>query len=114
MSTKSQASYWFQCLVNRNGICTTRQGTIHADYPYQAMTRVRTMAEEEWGVPLMEVCIYTITKEGEVGTQVLKSGADGGTSHYRTHTCDYPEPWKFGTYKSEERFPTNSLEDSNG
>lgn len=103
--TSRGKAYWFQALINRNGVCTQRQGTVNGDYAYQAMGEVRKLAED-WGVPMMECAIYEINDlTGEVGRQLIKS-SDEDKWGIR-HTCeDDVQPYRFGTYLSDKTFPT--------
>ena len=99
-------AYWFQALINRNGVCVQRQGTVEADYAYAATNEVRKLAAE-WGVPIMELAIYEINEEGVVGRQLIKTSDSGTKWTGQSHTCeDEVRPYQFGTFFSTKSFPT--------
>lgn len=112
-TTPSERSFWFQAVINRNGVAIPRQGTVKAAYAYQAMNEIKIMAEKEWKQPYMSVAIYHLTEHGEVGTLIMKTGNSGGVTKYRDkrHTCDAtpkPAPYEFGTYYAKKNYPVFS------
>lgn len=113
MSGPSTKSFWFQAIVNRNGVCTTRQGLLtDSQYAYQAMAALREMASE-WNLPLMSAAIFEVTEDGEVGKQILRSsGSDTVYVASKSHTCDTVQPYRFGTTTREKVFVTLKLEES--
>lgn len=114
-SPVNNPGFWFQALINRNGVYVQRQGTIvDAEYPYQALGNLRKMAEE-WGSPIVEAAIYEINTDGEVGRQMLKTDSAGRTEWTGNHTCDRkptPAPWEFGTYMAQTNFKVFNMEDT--
>jgi len=116
-------SYWFQATVRRNGIITPRQGTLHADFAYQAVEKLKKMAAEEWKVPLVSVSIYELTRDAKVGREIIKineqaltrvksSGVYVPPKTQYTPKTDEPKPYTFGTYHQQRGFATLILEDT--
>ena len=124
MSRKSEhRAYWFQATIKRNGVITPRQGTLHADFAYQAVEQLKKMADEEWKVPLVSVSIYELTKTMGVGreiisikenalTRVKSSGVYVPPNTQYTPKKDEPKPYTFGTYDQQRGFATLILEDT--
>lgn len=110
-SVKKPKPFWFQCLINRNGVCTMRQGTVHAEYAYMALDNVKELADE-WGMPLIETGIYEIDENGEVGKQILKS--EGGSTKFVNYTSSKPEPkpYEFGTWFQKKTYKVLNIGDT--
>ena len=124
MSRKSDPrSYWFQATIRRNGIITPKQGTIFADFAYQAVEKLKKMAEEDWKVPLVSVGMYELTQSGSVGREIISISEQAltrvkHTGVYVPHKTenvpkkDEPKPYIFGTYYQQRGFATLILEDT--
>lgn len=111
--TSEGRPYWFSAVINRNGHCVHRTGTVIAKYAYGAALEVRKLAREDWKQPLMELCIYGIEEDGTTGNCLLKQGGQWGPQHnqQKVETKPQPRPWEFGTAKHQQTFATLNLEE---
>jgi hypothetical protein len=110
-ATSTDKHYWFQAVINRNGVMVTRQGAMVADYAYEVKDNIFERAKAEWKFPIESLEIYLMTKEGELGNLILTTKGMETKTITRVNTPD-PKPWEYGTYYSKRNYPTIKLEDT--
>jgi hypothetical protein len=114
-------TYWFQAIINRNGVMVTRQGAMSAGYAYEVKDNIVEKAKSDWKCPLVSVDIYAMDKEGELGVLLLstKGLTDWNSSSAMTNSTTNvtrvkkPEPkaWEFGTFFAVRNYTTRNMED---
>ena len=107
--------YWYNAILNRNGVCINRMGTMEAEYALKVIDSVKG---ENPTTPVMEISVHRMSEAGEVGDCVLKES--GGRRTYnpyiQSHTCETParpvvRPYDFGTACTSATYRTFNFED---
>jgi len=64
--SKANQTFFYKCYIQRNDRRVTREGTIQAPYPLDALDIMVDMAATKWKRPLLKIELYELDHNGEL------------------------------------------------